>query len=143
MLQAAIGDNLTFELSRVDMDRLGPHYTLDTINILRLEYPNDEIIYLIGGDSLHDLPNWHRALEFIEACDEIGVMRRPGDDVDLGHLEAALPGVKRKLRFVSAPLLEIASHQVRRRIAERRPYQYYLRPAVCDVIEKRGIYKAS
>lgn len=141
MLEAAIGDNGKFEISRVEIDRPGPHYTVDTVHLLQNQYPEAKLIYLMGGDSLRELPTWSRGKEFLQACDGIGVMRRLGDNIDLNSLEPDLPGVSEKVEFIDAPLLEIASHQIRRRIAEGRPYRYYLSPAVVTLILKRGLYQ--
>ena len=141
MLSAAIEGNDGFDLSRVDIDRPGPHYTADTLHILRRQRPGDTLIYLMGGDSLEGLlVDWHRPEEFVEACDRIGVMRRPQDDLDLAPLERAFPGITAKIEFIEAPLLEIASSQIRRRVREGRPYSYYLPEAVRRVIAERGIY---
>jgi len=117
MLQAAIAGNASFELSRVELDRPGPHYTLDTLQVIRAASPSAGLVLLIGGDSLHDLPAWHRPAELVAACDRIGVMRRPGDSADLPLLEQRLPGLTEKIRFVEAPLLDIASSDIRRRAA--------------------------
>ena len=141
MLAAAISGNPGFVLSRVDIDRPGPHYTLDTLNLLREEYPEDILIYLMGGDSLEGLlVDWHQPAEFIAACDLIGVMRRPQDDLDMKPLEQAFPGISEKVQFVEAPLLEIASRQIRQRVREGRPYIFYLPSSVRKVIAERGIY---
>lgn len=141
MLDAAIDGQEGFVLSRVDIDRPGPHFTADTLHLLREKHPEDTLIYLMGGDSLEGLlVDWDRPAEFVEACDLIGVMRRPQDELDLGPLEEAFPGITEKIRFVEAPLLEIASSQIRRRVREGRPYCFYLPEAVRKVIAERGIY---
>jgi nicotinate-nucleotide adenylyltransferase len=90
MLQAAIAGNRAFSLSRVDIDRPPPYFAVDTVRLLAYDYPGADLIYLMGGDSLHDLPTWHTPQEFIEAVSGIGVMRRPGT-IDLSSLEPALP----------------------------------------------------
>jgi nicotinate-nucleotide adenylyltransferase len=142
MLEAALADNPSFTLSRVEIDRPGPHFSVDTVRLLRQEYPDDRLVYLMGGDSLRELPeNWHTPEQFVAECDELGVMRRPRDLIDLEDLEAKLPGLSAKVRFVDAPLLDIASRQIRARAREGRPYRYYLSPAVCEVIRERGIYR--
>jgi len=87
MVRAAIQYDEIFELSFVDIDRKGPHFVLDTLKIFRQLFPIDILIFLIGGDSLHDLPNWHQPKEFINACDNLGVMHRPGEKIDLVELE--------------------------------------------------------
>ena len=139
--QAALRSEPLFELSRVEIDRPGPHFVSDTMHILNGQYPDDELIYLIGGDSLHDLPNWDRPREFIQACHALGVMRRPDDEVNLPWLEEQLPGLTSKLRFIDVPLLEISSKQIRQRISDGMPYRYYLLPQVYTLICKRGCYR--
>jgi nicotinate-nucleotide adenylyltransferase len=142
MLEAALADNPSFTLSTVEIDRSGPHYSVDTVRLIREEFPEDILVYLMGGDSLSELPlNWHAPEQFVAACDELGVMRRPSDMVDLESLETQLPGISAKVKFVDAPLLDIASRQIRRRAREGRPYRYYLPESVCAVIRERGIYK--
>ncbi|MDD5370184.1 MAG: nicotinate-nucleotide adenylyltransferase, partial [Anaerolineaceae bacterium] len=134
LVQAAICDNPHFELSRVDLDRMGPHFAVDTVRLLAQDFPAAEMIYLMGGDSLHDLPTWRLPLELVHEVDAFGVMRRPGDDIDLSHLEQALPGLTEKVRFVDAPLLEISSSQIRYRIRTGKPFRYYLPPPVYDLV---------
>jgi nicotinate-nucleotide adenylyltransferase len=142
MVEAALADNPAFELSRVEIDRPGPHYTVETMRLLRKEYPDDTLIYLMGGDSLRDLPvDWYKPDEFVAACDYLGVMRRPKDKIDLIALEESIPGISKKIEMMNAPLLEIASHQIRRRVAEGRPYCYYLPAAVCQIIQEKKLYQ--
>ena len=143
MLQAVLADDPTFELSGIEIDRAGPHYALDTVRLLAKQFPGADLIYLMGGDSLQDLPTWHRPQEFVAACHEIGVMRRPGESIDLAGVEAAIPGLTKKVRFIDAPLLEIASQQIRSRVAEGLPYRYYVTPSVYRIIEGRRLYRNS
>ena len=141
LLEAAIQGESGFALSRVDLDRPGPHYVADTMPLLRREFPDRQLVYLIGGDSLHDLPNWQRVNDFLAACSALGVMRRPGDVIQLDELFAQLPGLEEKLEFIDAPLLEIASREIRERVAQGGHYRYYVPPAVYELIEKNGIYR--
>ena len=96
----------------------------------------------MGGDSLGDLPNWHAPQAFVQACDEIGVMQRPGRAYNLPELEAILPGLTERVRFIQAPLLEISSSRLRRRIAEGEPCRYYFLPRVYQLIQERGLYRS-
>ncbi len=141
LVEKAIQGNPAFLLSRIDIDRPGPHYAIDTMNLLRLEYPNSQLFYMMGGDSLHDLPSWLRPQDFLRVCDGIGVMRRHEDGVDLESLEKVLPGISTKVNVVEAPILEISSKQIRQRIAEGMGYRYYLRDAVYQAILEMGLYK--
>ena len=142
MVKLAIEHDPQFELSNVDMSRPGPHYALDTVQLLAGQNPGAKLVYLMGGDSLRDLPTWHRPAEFVSACHLIGVMRRPGDAVELATLEKSLPGLSAKVRFVEAPLLEIAAREIRARIAEGRPFRYFLPEGVYEYIISQGLYHA-
>lgn len=141
MLQAAIQDNPHFSISRVEIDRPGPHYAVDTVRLLQEQFPQAQLVYLMGGDSFRDLLKWHDPAEFVKACHQIGVMRRPADRIDLAKLGKEIPEVLEKVRLIQAPLLEVASKQIRRRIAEGRPYRYYLHPPVVEIIQTRGLYR--
>ncbi len=141
MVLAAIGDNPVFELSTVDIERPGPHYAVDTMRLLRAQNPHAQWVYLMGGDALHGLPTWHRVREFLDLCDELGVMRRPGDEIDLTIVEACLPGVVAKVRFVNAPLLQIAARELRERVAKGAPVRYYLPEAVHTLIKEWRLYR--
>jgi nicotinate-nucleotide adenylyltransferase len=141
LLSAALRSEPAFQLSRVDIDRPAPHYALDTVKLLRAEYPQDELIYIMGGDSLHDLPTWHQPQQFVAACNALGVMRRPGDQVDLPALEAQIPRISAKIRMIEAPLLQISASDLRQRIPQGLPYRYFLPDSVYEMISQRKLYQ--
>jgi len=141
MVELAISDNRRFELSTVEIDRPGPHYALDTVKIISEQNPAADLVYLMGGDSLRDLPAWHRPIDLVAALCFIGVMRRPGDSIDLPALEKIIPGLAAKVRYVDAPLLDIAAHEIRQRVADGRPFRYFLPPAVYDYIVEHNLYR--
>jgi nicotinate-nucleotide adenylyltransferase len=140
MVELAISDNPRFELSTVEMDRPGPHYALDTVKIISEQNPAADLVYIMGGDSLRDLPTWHRPADLVAALRYIGVMRRPGDSIDLPGLEKTIPGLTAKVRYVDAPLLDIAAHEIRQRVADGRPFRYFLPPAVYAYIVEHNLY---
>lgn len=142
MLQAALGDAPGFRLSRVDIDRSPPHYAVDTVHLLRQQFPTAHLTYLMGGDSLMDLPIWHKPAEFVQECDSIGVMRRPGDRLSLLSLETKLPGVVDKIRFIQVPLLQISSSEIRQRILDGRPVRYFLPTLVYQHILSERLYSS-
>jgi nicotinate-nucleotide adenylyltransferase len=140
LVQAAIAQDKQFEISRVEIDRPGPHYSADTVQILAQNNPQAELFYLMGGDSLRDLPTWMRPSQFVAALAGIGVMRRPQDAVDLARLERILPGITAKVCFIDAPLLEISSTSIRERVSGGRHYRYFLPPGVCELVETEQLY---
>lgn len=141
MVQSTIVGDPEFEFSRVDIERRPPHYALGTVRALRECFPQAELVYLMGGDSLHDLHTWHKAGEFVAACDSLGVMRRPEDALDLQSVEAKIPGIGAKLQFIDAPRLEISASAIRRRIAEGRPFRYLVPPEVYAYIQAQQLYR--
>jgi nicotinate-nucleotide adenylyltransferase len=141
MVSASIGEDPAFELSRVDIDRPGPHYMRETVNLLHNEYPKAELVFLMGGDSLRDLPTWHEPREFVQTCDRLGVMHRVGEKINLDRLEKSIPGISQKIEFIEAPILEISSNKVRQMVSLGKPYRYYLLPNVFEVIQSCGLYR--
>ena len=141
MVHLAIQDNPSFELSRLELDRPGPHYTLDTVHLVAAQYPEAEIVPIIGGDSLRDLPTWHQPRQIVYDCHWIGVMRRPGEQENLDALERELPGISSKVHYVDAPLLEIASREIRHRISSGRSVRYYLPQPVYEYIREHHLYE--
>jgi nicotinate-nucleotide adenylyltransferase len=141
MVKLAISGNPGFELSTVEMDRPGPDYALDTVKIIEEQNPAADLVYLMGGDSLRDLPAWHNPTGLVAALRFIGVMRRLGDSIDLPALEKIIPGLSAKVRYVDAPLLDIAAHEIRQRVADGHPFRYFLPPAVYDYILEHNLYR--
>jgi nicotinate-nucleotide adenylyltransferase len=75
MVQAAIRDVPRFELSTIEFERPAPQYTVDTLHILQKQNPSSDLILLLGADSLRGLATWHRPVDLVAACHQIGVMR--------------------------------------------------------------------
>lgn len=141
MLQNMIAHNPQFEISFLEVNRPGPHYTIDTIKILKEQEPEAEIVLLIGGDSLADLPTWRFAPDLIAAVSKLGIMRRPSDFTTLAEIESKLPGIAQKIHFIDALLQPVSSRELRRRIKAGEMFRYYLSPAVFDYIEKNNLYR--
>jgi len=139
MVQAAIADNPAFVLSRVDLDRPGPHYTVDTLTLLKREFPNAELYFIMGEDSLRDLPRW-RDPGGIVARAWLAVLDRPGAEVNVRELESAIPGVAGKVVWVQLSPLAIASSDIQRRVAAGQPVKQLLPEGVWEVIEREKLY---
>ncbi len=142
LVRAAAAGNPLFEVSTIEFERPGPHFAADTLSAMAQRYPGADLIYLMGGDSLHDLPTWHDPQSFLNRCSGVGVMRRPQDGVDLTSLERALPGIRAKTQFVDAPLIEISASDIRARVAAGQPYRYLVPPAVYRLIERLQLYRS-
>ena len=141
MVEAAIADNPAFALSRVDLDRPGPHYTVEMLALLRREYPDAELFFLMGGDSLAEFPTWRDPAGIVRQA-RLAVMRRPGREPDLAMLERAIPHVRERLVWLDVPYLDIAASDLRRRVRERLPLRYLVPPSVEDYIREFRLYEA-
>lgn len=141
MVELSITDNPTFQLSHIELNRLGPHYTVDTVDLILQQEPDSEITLLLGGDSLKDLPTWKNNIELVSKVHQIGVMRRPGDTFDHSTLFTTIPGLQEKLIFIRTLLHTLSSREIRRRAKENLAYQYYVLPTVYEYIETNQLYK--
>lgn len=141
MVQATIAHNPAFEISYLEINRPGPHYTMDTVNLLKQQEPDAEITMLIGGDSLADLPTWRFASDLVTAVSNLGIMRRPNDSINLTELESKLPNITNKIKFIDALLQPVSSSELRRRIKANEMARYYLTGEVYDYIEKNNLYR--
>lgn len=141
MVELAIADNPHLALSRVDLDRPGPHYTVDMLRLLRAEYgPTTELFFLMGLDSLVHLPTWYKPLELLQQC-QLAAFSRPDIAFDWAPLEQALPGVRQHVILLPMPLLEISGTDLRARAREGRPLRYQVLPQVEQYIREHGLYQ--
>lgn len=140
MIERAIAGIPHFGLSRVDVDRPGPCYTVDTLRLLRTEWGSAPTFFFIeGADSLAEMPAWYQPQRLIELC-ELAVVQRPGVDLNLPRLESQLPGITSIIHWVQMPLLEISSSDLRSRVREGRPIAYLIPAAVEDHIREHHLY---
>jgi nicotinate-nucleotide adenylyltransferase len=140
MIELAIAGNTAFRTSRVDADRPGPLYTLDMVHLLQAQLPpGGELYFLMGFDSLAELPTWHHSQELIAAC-RLVALTRHDVPLDWDYLESRLPGVRQRVILLDMPELEISSHQIQERIRAGRSIRYLAPDAVCEYIEEHSLY---
>jgi nicotinate-nucleotide adenylyltransferase len=144
MLECAIVGNDRFSISMVDIERPGPHYSVDTVRIIQAQYPNAELFFVMGGDSLRDLPRWHNPDELIQLC-KLAVMRRSDEDVHPQMHQDVLPELAERVIMVDAPLLGIwiSSTHVVQRLQKGKSARYVVPQLVLRYIEKHHIYRNS
>lgn len=145
MLELALDDDERFGISRVDVDRPGPHYTIDMVCILQEEYSDAELFFIMGEDSYRDLPNWERPQEMFERCKlAVAVMGRPGFRGDQLHLdmhEDVIPGLEEHAMMLSSPLVEISSTDIVERVSKGKSIRYMVPDSVLEYIAQRGLYE--
>jgi len=140
MVEAAIADP-AFALSRVDLDRPGPHYTVEMLALLQQEYPGAELFFLIGGDSLTGFPGWRDPAGIVRQA-RLVAMQRSGYELDLEALEQAVPGSRGRLVWLDAPYLNIAASDLRRRVCRGLSLRYLVPPPVEAYIREHRLYEA-
>lgn len=140
MVELAIADNPGFILSRIDIDRQPPHYAVDTLQLLHDTAPNDEFFYVMGWDSLNDLPTWHNPADFVSLCQGIAVMLRQGEDLDISNVEAEIPGLGLKLHLLKTPTIEISGSDIRTRVKKGKQFRYFVPENVYQYILENHLY---
>ena len=125
-----------FSVSRVDIARSGPTYTIDTLHDLRRSYGEDtELFFITGADALAQIVGWHRSDELFELAHFVGVTR-PGH-----HL--ADPGFPQgRVTLVEVPALAISSSDCRSRVERGEPIWYLVPDGIVQYIAKRKLYQA-
>jgi nicotinate-nucleotide adenylyltransferase len=138
---ATAGDE-RFAVERIELERPGRSYTVDTLRALHDRAPEDDLTFIVGGDMARTLPSW-REPEVVLELATLGVAERAGaarDDV-LGELRA-LPGARERIRFFDMPRIDVSSSLVRERVAAGRPIRYLVPDAVAGAIAEHGWYRA-
>jgi len=145
MVRLAIAGEPSFECSDYDLTRDGPCYTIDTVHHFRsLLEAGTELFWIIGGDSLAELPTWRRARELVDACHIVTAARTGVAAVDWAALRSTFDDVQiAKLRGgeIDTQLIEISSTDIRRRVREGRSIRYLVPDAVHDYIVQQGVYR--
>jgi len=141
MVSLAIASNPLFEISRVDVDRPGPSYTVDTISILRERWGQEtEILFIMGLDSLVELPTWHQPQRLIQLC-RLVVVRRPRFEIDMAELEASVPGISSRMEIIDMPEVDISASELQQRVREDLPIKYQVPEEVERYIEEHELYR--
>jgi nicotinate-nucleotide adenylyltransferase len=134
MTVIATASNPRFSVSRVDVDRDGPTYTIDTLRDLSAIYGSDtELFFITGADALAKILSWKDALEMLSIAHFIGVTR-PGFDLTDDHLPDD------SVTLVEVPAMAISSSDCRIRVAAGKPVWYLVPDGVVQYIAKRRLY---
>lgn len=142
MVELALIDNPYFNVSTVDLDRSGPHYSVDTVTLIRAEYalPAENCFFIIGGDSLDDLPIWHNPDKLISLC-RLAVLHRPGYRPDMAALEQTIPNLSNQIDWIPMETaIDVASSTIRARVAGGRSIRYQVPESVRNYINQHGLY---
>jgi len=140
MVEAAIADNPAFELSRIEIDRAGPSYTVDTLEALAAD--GDRLTVILSAETFAELPTWHEPWRLFEAA-SVAVAPRwgyPAPDPD--WLAATFPGREDRVSYLEGPRLGVSSTALRARVAAGRSIRYLVPQPVAAYIAANNLYTA-
>jgi len=141
MVRLAIADNPHFKLSNVEIERAGFSYSVDTVSILRQQLGNGiKLFFILGYDSLAELPLWKEPHRLIEMCQLVAIPRLGWTQPNLGSLEATIPGITKSTILFDMPLIDIRSSEIRRRVIEGLSIRYLVPGNVERYIMEQGLY---
>lgn len=139
MTKLAVQGNPCFRVSDWEYARGGVSYTVDTVSGLRETHPGVEWSWIIGGDMVAYLPQWHRIDELMASISFVG-LRRPGTPWQLDMLPSVW---QERITAADMPQMDISSTMIRQRLAEGRSIRYLVPDAVEHYIARWGLYESS
>lgn len=140
LTELALRDNPHFQVSRVEIDRPGPSYAIDTVHHFQQQFGDSvELYFLVGADSIGEVLTWHRGPELFELC-RFGAASRPGYDLDTAR-RTLTPAQQARVEWLELPGLHIASTELRRRVRAGLPIRYLTPEAVEHEIVRRRLYQ--
>jgi nicotinate-nucleotide adenylyltransferase len=142
MVELAIADDARFAASRIEIEREGPSYTVETLRELRAAAPDDELFLILGGDQAAALPEWHEPEKVLELAQVAVVERtnwsRNAIGIKIGRLKGA-----RRITYLDMPIIQVSSSSIRRRVAAGQPIRYLVPDRVANHIGAAGLYGAA
>lgn len=139
MLDLALSGSAADQINTIDIERSGPSYTADTLEILAECLAPARLFFLMGEDSLRDLPTWHDPERLLRAA-ELAVAARPGVDADLASIARQIPSVQSRIHLVPTKEIAISSSEIRRRVGEHQSIHELVPPPVEAYIRDYGLY---
>ncbi|GAA4171680.1 nicotinate-nucleotide adenylyltransferase [Gryllotalpicola koreensis] len=135
MTVIATASNPRFTVSRVDIDRPGPTYTIDTLRDLKAQRPDDELYFISGADAIAQILTWHDVEQLWELAHFVAVSR-PGHELSI----TGLP--KGDVSLLEVPALAISSTDCRSRVSRGFPVWYLVPDGVVQYISKHHLYRS-
>jgi nicotinate-nucleotide adenylyltransferase len=139
MVELAIAGEPRFALSRADLDRPGPHYTVDLLAIIQGQYPGAALWFIMGEDSLGDLLRWRNPARISQLA-RLAVLRRPGYEPDWAVLDRALPDLRARLDWIEHAEIDVSASDIRQRVRRGQPIAPYVPAQVIDYLVAQRLY---
>jgi len=143
MTRLAVAGNPRFEASAVEIERPGPSYIVDTLgDLLARHGPETELYVILGQDALLDLPNWKEPRRIVALAWLAVALRSPGRDLDVTDLEAAVPGISRRLIVLPMSYVDVSATALREWARKGASLRDLVPPAVEAYIKEHALYQA-
>lgn len=140
MLERAVLGNPAFRLSRIEFERPGPSYTVETMTLLHQRYAKgSEFFFVLGTDAFAELAHWKDPQRLITLC-RFAVFQRPGCDFEPRNLFLKFPLLRDRTLFLEGPHLRISATELRERVRRHLPIRYQLPDAVEEYIQSHNLY---
>ncbi len=136
MLELAIAGHASFKLSRLELERTGPSYTVETLREVRQTHPAVEFFLLLGGDSIRDFTTWREPREIAQLATLVAVNRGTAELTDI-PADIVAPDAR---RVVEMPAIDISASDLRQRVTTGRGIRYLVPRAVEQYILENGLY---
>lgn len=141
LCRRAIAGDARFEVSRLEVDRPGRSFTVETLAALHQLAPDDELTFIVGGDMAAAFPTWREPARVLELATLAVAERASHPRAELAARLAEVPGASERVRFFAMPRVDVSSTDIRARVAAGRPLRYLVADGVADYIETHGLYR--
>jgi len=139
MVEIAIQENPHFRVSRIETERGGISYTIDTMREFKQLYPQSKLFFLVGLDAVLELPRWYQAEALIELCSFIAACR-PGFDFEMLQERMPEPYLSH-IRLMDMVPVDISATELRGIAAQGRSLRYLTPAGVIEYIEREKLYR--
>jgi nicotinate-nucleotide adenylyltransferase len=142
LCRLAVAGDERFAVSRLELDRAGRSYTVDTLKALRDQHPQDDLTFIVGGDMARSLPTWREPEAVLELA-TLAVAERAGSEREdiRGELRALGGEHAARVHFFDMPRIDVSSSLVRRQIAAGRPVRYLVPDPVDEYLRAHALYR--
>ena len=141
MVEAAVMGNPAFEVSRIEVDRDGPSYTVDTLAELCAADPGEHLALILSAESFNELPTWHEPARILGLADLIVAPRDGHDGADPELIPRQFPNSPAAIAFLDGPRIRLSASEIRQRAADGRSVRYLVPDAVAAYIGDHGLYQ--
>lgn len=140
MLELAIAGEKRLQVNRIEIERKGTSYTVETLREIHRQSPTDELFLLIGADSLHDLPTWREPHEILSLCRVVAVNRGRTPPPVESVIDALGESARNRVQIIEMPAVDLSATDIRQRVSEVRSIHYMTPRAVMMYIQSHKLF---